>query len=45
MPGQAPRRVKRRLIISDFAAHLMQPGLVLPVYVNPQDPDDILVVW
>ena len=45
VPGQAPRRVKRRLIISDFAAHLMQPGLVLPVYVNPQDPDDILVVW
>ena len=45
VPGQAPRRVKRRLIISDFAAHLMQPGLVLPVYVNPRDPDDILVVW
>jgi hypothetical protein len=45
VPGQEPRRVKRRLIISAFAAHLMQPGLVLPVYVNPQDPDDILVVW
>jgi hypothetical protein len=45
IPGEAPRRVKRRLIISRFAAHLMQPGLVLPVYVNPQDPDDILVVW
>jgi hypothetical protein len=45
VPGQAARRVKRRLIISDFAAHVMQPGLVLPVYVNPQDPDDILIVW
>ncbi len=45
VPGQAPRRVKRKLIISDFAAPLMQPGLVLPVYVNPQDPEDILVVW
>ena len=45
VPGHAPRRVRRRLIISDFAAHLMQPGLVLPVYVNPRDPDDILVVW
>jgi hypothetical protein len=45
VPGQAPRRVSRRLIISDFAAHLMQPGLVLPVYVNPQNPDDVLVVW
>ena len=45
VPGQPPRRVSRRLIVSNFAAHLMQPGLVLPVYVNPQDPDDILVVW
>ena len=45
VPGQAPRRVTRKLIISDFAAHLMQPGLVLPVYVNPRDPDDILIVW
>jgi hypothetical protein len=45
VPGQAPRRVKRKLIISDFAAHLMQPGLVLPVYVNPKDPDDLLIVW
>jgi len=45
VPGQSPRRVKRKLIISDFAAPLMQPGLVLPVYVNPADPDDILVVW
>ena len=45
VPGQAPRRVKRRLIVSNFAAPLMQPGLVLPVYVNPGDPEDILVVW
>ena len=45
VPGQAPRRVKRRLIVSNFAAPLMQPGLVLPVYVNPGDPEDILIVW
>jgi hypothetical protein len=45
VPGQAPRRVKRKLIISAFAAPLMQPGVVLPVYVDPQDPDDILIVW
>ena len=45
LPGGPPRRVTRKVIISEFAAHLMQPGLVLPVYVNPQDPDDILVVW
>ena len=37
--------VERRLIISNFAAPLMRPGLVLPVYVNPRDPDDILIVW
>lgn len=45
LPGQPARRVTRKVIISEFAAHLMQPGLVLPVYVNPQDPDDVLVVW
>jgi hypothetical protein len=45
VPGQRSRRVRRKLIISNFAAHLMQPGLVLPVYVNPRDPEDILIVW
>lgn len=45
VPGQAPRRVSRRVIVSSFAAPLMRPGLVLPVYVNPSDPEDILIVW
>ncbi len=45
VPGQGPRRVKRKLVISNFAAGVMQPGLVLPVYVNPQDPEDILIAW
>jgi len=45
VPGQPTRRVRRRLIISQFAAHLMKPGVVLPVYVNLADPDDLLVVW
>lgn len=45
VPGRQARRVRRKLIISNFAAHLMQPGLVLPVYVNPRDPEDILIVW
>jgi hypothetical protein len=45
VPGQSARRVTRKMIVSEFAAHLMVPGLVLPVYVNPQEPDDILVVW
>lgn len=45
VPGMPPRRVERRIIVSNFAAPLMQPGLVLPVYVNPSDPEDILIAW
>jgi hypothetical protein len=45
VPGQEPRRVKHTTLVSNFAAHRMQPGIVLPVYVNPRDPADILVVW
>ena len=45
VPGQSPRRVTRKIIVSNFAAPLMQPGLVLPVYANPQDPEDLLIVW
>jgi hypothetical protein len=45
VPGIEPRRIERKVIVSDFAAPLMQPGLVLPVYVNPSDPEDILIAW
>lgn len=45
VPGQEARRVSRRLIVSEFAAPLMQPGVVLPVYANPSDPEDMLIVW
>jgi hypothetical protein len=45
IPGQPVRRVRRRLIVSAFARPLMNPGVVLPVYVNPADPDDLLIVW
>ncbi len=45
VPGSAPRRITRRVIVSNFAAPLMRPGLVLPVYVNPADPEDILIAW
>ena len=45
VPGMEPRRIERKVIVSDFAAPLMQPGLVLPVYVNPSDPEDILIAW
>jgi hypothetical protein len=28
-----------------FAATRMQPGTVLPVYVNPSDPAEDILVW
>ncbi len=28
-----------------FAAMRMDEGVVLPVYVNPRDPDDLILVW
>ena len=45
MPGQEPRRVERRLIVGSFAARRMRPGMVLPAYADPKDPDDLLIVW
>jgi len=42
VPGHAPRPAEAdRLRLR----RPPQPGLVLPVYVDPRDPDDILVVW
>lgn len=38
----ADRRVKRRLLMSVFAANRLEPGLVLPVHVNPED---LVLVW
>jgi hypothetical protein len=45
VPGHGTREVKRREIMPVFAANRMQPGLTLPVYVNPGDPDDFILVW
>jgi hypothetical protein len=45
VPGEAKREVKRREIMPLFAAARMQPGLRLPVYVNPGDADDFILVW
>jgi hypothetical protein len=44
-PGNGERRVKRREIMSVFAANRIEAGLVLPAYVNPEDPDDFILVW
>ena len=45
VPGFGTREVKRREIMPVFAATRMEPGLVLPVYVNPEDTDDFVLVW
>jgi hypothetical protein len=45
VPGFGTREVKRREIMPVFAATRMEPGLVLPVYVNPEDSDDFVLVW
>jgi hypothetical protein len=45
VPGFGTREVKRREIMPVFAATRMEPGLVLPVYVNPEDGDDFVLVW
>jgi hypothetical protein len=37
--------VKRREVMPVFAASRMQPGLTLPVYVNPENPSDFILVW
>jgi hypothetical protein len=45
VPGGERRRVTRRELVSVFAARRFEPGLVLPVHVNPEDPDDFVLVW
>lgn len=45
VPGQEPRRIRHKLLMSNFAAYRMRPGVVLPVHVNPEDPSDLLVRW
>jgi hypothetical protein len=45
VPGQGKREVKRREAMPVFAAARMQPGLVLPVYANPGDSSEFVLVW
>lgn len=45
VPGVAAAEVSRREIMSVFAARRMEPGLQLPVYVNPGDHADLVLVW
>jgi hypothetical protein len=45
VPGTEPRRVERKVLMSKFAGHRMKPGVVLPVHLNPRDPEDLLIRW
>jgi hypothetical protein len=45
IPGHGTRQAGRREIMPVFSARRMEPGLVLPVYVNPHDADDFVLVW
>lgn len=45
VPGQERREARKRELMPVFAALRMEPGVVLPVYVNPGDPDDLVLVW
>jgi hypothetical protein len=45
VPGHGASRVAQRLVMPVFCARRMQPGLVLPAYVNPTDPEDFVLVW
>ena len=45
IPGVGARQVGRREVMPVFAANRMAPGLVLPAYFNPEDPNDFVLVW
>jgi preprotein translocase subunit SecG len=45
VPGLEPRQATRREVMSVFAARRLEPGLVLPIHVNPEDPSDFVLVW
>jgi hypothetical protein len=45
IPGVGRSAVSRQEVMPVFIANRMQPGLVLPAYANPQDPNDFVLVW
>jgi hypothetical protein len=45
LPGVGRRKASRREVMPVFTADRMQPGLVLPAYANPEDPNDFILVW
>jgi hypothetical protein len=45
LPGEETREVKRREIMPVFVATRIKPGLTLPVYADPKNPSDFILVW
>ena len=43
LPGRRPRREERQLFVGQEAGYGLRPGMTLPVYVDPDHPDDLLV--
>ncbi len=41
LPGQAPRRVTKQIIVPAGGLARLYPGAVIPVTVNPANPDDV----
>lgn len=45
IPGVGVSEVKKREVMPVFIANRMEPGLVLPAYANPQNPEEFILVW
>lgn len=45
VPGVEPRREVETVLVSSFVAPCLRPGVVLPVYVDPEDDRRVLVAW
>ena len=45
IPGVGVREVSKREVMPVFIANRMEPGLVLPAYANPENPDEFILVW
>lgn len=43
IPNHAPYEVTKRQVVSRIAVGQFMPGAVLPVLVDPEDPDDVMI--
>lgn len=45
IPGVGRTEFSRREVMPVFSANQMREGLVLPVYANPKEPGEFILVW